>query len=345
MPECRVSRTARPVACQHCRDRLARGDLRLDLLRPGGTVKAVYHAGCAFSPTVQLNIQDPTILAGWADLPDDDRQLVRTLVQRKLDVHQQQQQPNQSRKPENEDDKSHPRPRAAPVLAQNSTSAPELSATGPSTSNPAVVDAPILISDDEEEEPAAQPAPVGAPRPRALPDLLAGVEIPEGPERTGEECSVCLDPPVHPVSLPCSHVFCFLCAKGLVRGGGSCSLCRADIPQDWLERGAVLAGAGADLASPARSSGAMTWFYQGGGGRWWQYEERQAGELEEKYATGATSLETLIAGKLYVISLSTMEQYQKDFPNRKRRIKRDRGDSDCRGVAGLAKRKRGEDEV
>ena len=64
MPECRVSRTARPVACQHCRDRLARGDLRLDLLRPGGTVKAVYHAGCAFSPTVQLSLQVGHIIVG-----------------------------------------------------------------------------------------------------------------------------------------------------------------------------------------------------------------------------------------------------------------------------------------
>ena len=24
---------------------------------------------------------------------------------------------------------------------------------------------------------------------------------------------VCLDPPVHPVSLPCGHIFCYLCAK------------------------------------------------------------------------------------------------------------------------------------
>ena len=32
--------------------------------RSGGTVKAVYHAGCAFSPTVQLSIQVGHIIVG-----------------------------------------------------------------------------------------------------------------------------------------------------------------------------------------------------------------------------------------------------------------------------------------
>ena len=46
-----------------------------------------------------------------------------------------------------------------------------------------------------------------------MPDLLAGVNIPDGPGRDGDECSVCLDPPLHPVTLPCGHVNCFTCAK------------------------------------------------------------------------------------------------------------------------------------
>ena len=71
--------------------------------------------------------------------------------------------------------------------------------------------------DDEESLPSQDPK-----RPRldtdsqgrpVMPDLLAGVAIPEGPARTGDECSVCLDPPLHPVTLPCGHVFCYLCAK------------------------------------------------------------------------------------------------------------------------------------
>ena len=50
-------------------------------------------------------------------------------------------------------------------------------------------------------------------------------------------CSVCLDKPVHPVALECNHVFCFLCAKGLVEGADSqCSLCRRPIAKDYLKQ-------------------------------------------------------------------------------------------------------------
>ena len=71
---------------------------------------------------------------------------------------------------------------------------------------------------------------------------------------------VCLDPPVHPVSLPCGHIFCYLCAKvlpkknmvelysppskqGLGAGLGAsklCSLCRRPIPHGFLESAEVL---------------------------------------------------------------------------------------------------------
>ena len=29
------------------------------------------------------------------------------------------------------------------------------------------------------------------------------------------ECAVCLQPSIHPVKLPCNHIFCFLCVKGV----------------------------------------------------------------------------------------------------------------------------------
>ena len=86
---------------------------------------------------------------------------------------------------------------------------------------------PIVISDEEdeyEEEDDASLPSQDPKRPRlardsqgapVMPDLLAGVRIPEaeGGARTGDECPVCLDPPLHPVTLPCGHIFCFLCAK------------------------------------------------------------------------------------------------------------------------------------
>jgi len=80
--------------------------------------------------------------------------------------------------------------------------------------------------------------------------MLEGVTIPPGPPRTYDECAVCLDEPVHPVTLPCSHIFCYLCAKGLTRQTGSlatCSLCRNSIPGGYLESAHVLAKASLDL--------------------------------------------------------------------------------------------------
>jgi len=50
------------------------------------------------------------------------------------------------------------------------------------------------------------------------------------------ECPVCLQLCVFPVKLPCSHVFCFLCLKGVAGRNRRCALCRADIPQDFVRR-------------------------------------------------------------------------------------------------------------
>ena len=85
------------------------------------------------------------------------------------------------------------------------------------TSDDEVWDVDDLSDDEDDELPSQDPK-----RPRLdtdsqgnpiMPNLLTGVKIPEGPGRSGDECSVCLDPPLHPVTLPCGHVFCFLCAK------------------------------------------------------------------------------------------------------------------------------------
>jgi len=50
------------------------------------------------------------------------------------------------------------------------------------------------------------------------------------------ECPVCLQPCVFPVQLPCLHVFCYLCVKGVAGRNRRCALCRADIPQDFVRR-------------------------------------------------------------------------------------------------------------
>merc|ERR1719192_2176055 len=153
-----------------------------------------------------------------------------------------------------------------------------------------------------------------------LPNMLEGVKIPEGEERTGDECSICLDPPVHPVSLPCGHIFCYLCAKD-------------------LESAEVLSKASQELSDTPPLDAAdpqWQWFYEGRNG-WWRFESRNNEELEEAFTRGQQQVETMICGNLYIINLISMEQYQKSMPQRKRRIKRDLKSAQCKGVAGLGK--------
>ena len=80
------------------------------------------------------------------------------------------------------------------------------------------------------------------------------------------------------------------------------------------------------------------WFYEGRNG-WWRFEERNNEELEENFSLGQKMFETMICGNLYMIDFQAMEQFQKGYPNRKRKIKRDSRTSSCKGVAGLQKRK------
>ena len=146
--------------------------------------------------------------------------------------------------------------------------------------------------------------------------------IPPGPPRTYDECSVS----VHPVTLPCSHVFCYLCGKGLTRQEGhlaACSLCRKDIPDGYLESAQVLlkvnriimleriwlysalfVQASLDLNDTPPLLGdeeeEWQWFYQGRNG-WWRFEERNNEELEENFSLGQQMFETMICGNLYVI--------------------------------------------
>ena len=35
------------------------------------------------------------------------------------------------------------------------------------------------------------------------------------PQEGPLECAVCLQTCIHPVQLPCRHIFCFLCVKGV----------------------------------------------------------------------------------------------------------------------------------
>ena len=114
----------------------------------------------------------------------------------------------------------------------------------------------------------------------------------------------------------------------------ACSLCRTEIPEDYLDRSLVLEAAQADIDSQAELSQDWAWFYRGRKG-WWMFEERNNEELEEAFRSGQQRMEMMICGNLYVIDFVRQEQYQKNMPTRKRQIKRDLKSSESKGVAGL----------
>ncbi|XP_024276290.1 E3 ubiquitin-protein ligase rnf146 [Oncorhynchus tshawytscha] len=156
------------------------------------------------------------------------------------------------------------------------------------------------------------------------------------------ECAICLQTCVHPVRLPCRHVFCFLCVKGASWHSKRCALCRQEVPEDFLEHPTLLspeelkaaAAGGRGGTGPGSAGGDHAWYYEGRNG-WWQYDERTSRELEDAFAKGRKSAEMLIAGFLYVADLENMVQYRRNEHGRRRRMKRDMVDIPKKGVAGL----------
>ncbi|NXJ67832.1 RN146 ligase, partial [Rostratula benghalensis] len=153
-----------------------------------------------------------------------------------------------------------------------------------------------------------------------------------GPALPAPECAICLQSCVHPVSLPCRHVFCYLCVKGASWLGKRCALCRQEIPEDFLEKPTLLSPE--ELKAAGRGNGEHAWYYEGRNG-WWQYDERTSRELEDAFSKGKKSAEMLIAGFLYVADLEHMVQYRRNEHGRRRKIKRDIVDIPKKGVAGL----------
>ncbi|KAJ8683637.1 hypothetical protein QAD02_019429 [Eretmocerus hayati] len=154
------------------------------------------------------------------------------------------------------------------------------------------------------------------------------------------ECAVCLQPCIHPARLPCNHVFCYLCIKGVANQSKRCPMCRNEIPADFLERPQLL-----EVVEPPVQKEESTsveepgseewqWFYQGREG-WWQYDERTSIELETAHKQGLRTYDILIAGFLYTIDFGQMLQHRRNDPSKKRRIKRDHSNIPKKGVAGL----------
>jgi len=342
----KISNTARAASCRHCKNKLQKGDLRVDKRAAPGP--GIYHAECVWlNPMLKAveQIVDHTKLEGWNSLTESDLDLVKEYISRSKSQNNipisDTPQPSTSTQP-----------KVIPVIPPPII-IPDDDATSTSSilSQPVnhAAAAPIIISDEDDSDAELTSSKrirlskeVEKKNP-ILPNLLEGVKIPEGPPRTYDECSVCLDPPVHPVTLPCSHIFCFLCAKGLARQSGlqaNCSLCRQSIPTGYLDSAEVLSKASLDLddSLPLQDSDTprWQWFYEGRNG-WWKFEERNNAELEQSFLAKNPSCEMIICGNLYTIDFITMNQYQKNYPTRKRKIKRDASQSHSKGVAGLIK--------
>ncbi|KAK3091170.1 hypothetical protein FSP39_017682 [Pinctada imbricata] len=147
------------------------------------------------------------------------------------------------------------------------------------------------------------------------------------------ECSVCLQPCIHPVQLECRHIFCFLCVKGAAHRSKRCALCRSEISAEFFANPKLLRFE--DLEQTMKFDNQYQWFYQGGNG-WWQYDDRTSQEIEARHKNGEKVFELLIAGFLYIIDLENMIQVRRNDRSRKRKIRRDLISlPGVKGVAGL----------
>ncbi|CAD1478758.1 unnamed protein product, partial [Heterotrigona itama] len=140
------------------------------------------------------------------------------------------------------------------------------------------------------------------------------------------ECAVCLQPCIYPARLPCNHIYCYLCVKGVANQSKRCPMCRQEIPPDFLNRPQLVEVDEAQKESEHFEE-EYQWFYEG----WWKYDSRTSQDLEAIYNLGSAQCEILICGMLYVIDFKNNCQYRKHQPYYKRNIKRDRKDAPCKG--------------
>ncbi|GAU99159.1 hypothetical protein RvY_10198-1 [Ramazzottius varieornatus] len=192
------------------------------------------------------------------------------------------------------------------------------------------------------------------------------------------DCCVCAETALHPVKLPCSHIFCFLCIKGCFVLDGNCPLCRAKIDPKAIESPTLVGPDGKSLKQqkrrfdhPSPSSkktkpskkapptiptvtvihlhddddessalqGPLGWFYEGRGGGWWQYDERTSAAIDDAVSKGQSSLEVMLAGHIYILDFVALVQMQKDNPAIRRRMMHGVADASTKGIAGLTKQK------
>ncbi|XP_036326796.1 uncharacterized protein LOC118739530 isoform X1 [Rhagoletis pomonella] len=187
----------------------------------------------------------------------------------------------------------------------------------PSTSKSAAAAAATITVDSSPE--ATSPPP-------SIDDTAGG-------SATTIECPICLQTCIHPARLPCGHIFCFLCVKGVAYKNRRCAMCRREIPPEFLDHPDLVNGID-DICATKSTEDGYQWFYEGRNG-WWQYDDRTSQDIEEAFKKGEKSCIILVAGYVYVVDLEAMVQQRQNEPSRCRRVKRDLATIPKKGVAGL----------
>ncbi|VVC44167.1 Zinc finger, RING-type,Zinc finger, RING/FYVE/PHD-type,WWE domain, subgroup,Zinc finger, RING- [Cinara cedri] len=148
------------------------------------------------------------------------------------------------------------------------------------------------------------------------------------------ECPICLGPAVFPILIPCGHVFCFLCIKGVVQQSNICPMCRQAVPNNFYKNPIFLEYLGHNQEDFDHDG--YQWFYECRSGGWWQYEKRTSEEIEQNYQLNNKKFNLLICGTLYTIDLDRNVQYSVDNPSKRRKLKRENGSNLLvKGIAGI----------
>ncbi|RVE41972.1 hypothetical protein evm_013381 [Chilo suppressalis] len=149
-----------------------------------------------------------------------------------------------------------------------------------------------------------------------------------------QDCAVCLQKCHHPTQLPCGHIFCFLCVKGVAIQNKKCAMCRAAIPSDYLDHPILLEKLSPQQSTIGTISEDYQWYYEGRNG-WWKYDERSNDELEMAFNAGEANCSLLLAGALYSVDFQSMIQVRRSDPTRRRHVRRDVPTLPAKGIAGI----------
>ncbi|XP_044313942.1 E3 ubiquitin-protein ligase rnf146 isoform X6 [Drosophila rhopaloa] len=183
---------------------------------------------------------------------------------------------------------------------------------------------PILPASSPED--AAKPGTVDAATTISDGDSFSATAV-------ALECPICLQTCIHPARLPCGHIFCFLCVKGVAYKNPRCAMCRREIPAEFLDHPQLVNGI-EDICTTRATEDGYQWYYEGRNG-WWQYDDRTSQDIEEAFKKGDKSCTILVAGYVYIVDLEQLVQQRQNEPTRCRRVKRDLATIPKKGVAGL----------